>query len=42
MKPKDIKNKIHTGKKENRISHWLQPKDYEEYKDNWSIIGSGD
>lgn len=42
MKPEDVKNKIHIGQKDGRTSHWLQPKEYETYKDNWKIIGRGD
>ena len=34
-----IKNRIHKGIKEGRKSYWFQPKNYEEFKDNWDIIG---
>ncbi len=38
----DIKNRIHEGMNERgKKSYWLQPKDYEEFKDNWDIIGGG-
>lgn len=37
----DIKNRIHEGVKDGKKSYWLQPKDYEEFKDNWNIIGEG-
>ena len=37
-----IRGSIHRGEKEGRISHWLQPKQYEEFKDNWDLIGRGD
>ncbi|MCZ7392831.1 MAG: hypothetical protein ABOK23_03500 [Candidatus Methanoperedens sp.] len=40
-KTDDIKDRIHEGMKEGRRSYWLQPKDYEEFKDNWDIIGDG-
>lgn len=37
----EIKNHIHEGIKNGKKSYWLQPKDYEDFKDNWSIIGDG-
>jgi hypothetical protein len=39
--PKDVYKKIHKDQAEGRISYWLQPKDYEVFKDNWNLIGSG-
>ncbi len=36
-----VKEDIHKGEKNNKISYWLQPKKYEEYKGNWDIIGNG-
>lgn len=36
-----IKGRIHEGNKDGRKSYWLQPKDYEEFKDKWDIIGDG-
>jgi len=36
-----IKSRIHEGTKNGRKSYWLQPKSYEEFKDNWGIIGKG-
>ena len=39
--PKDVYKKIHKGQADGRISYWLQPKDYEAFKDNWNLIGSG-
>ncbi len=33
------KPRIHEGTKNGKKSYWLQPKDYEEFKDNWKIIG---
>ena len=36
-----IKNRIHEGIKGGRKSYWLQPKSYEEFKDNWEVIGKG-
>lgn len=32
------KARIHKGEKNDKISYWFQPKDYEEFKDNWEII----
>ncbi len=39
----EIKNKslIHEGIKNNKRSFWLQPKDYEQFENNWKIIGEG-
>ena len=36
-----IKNRIHEGIKDGRKSYWLQPKSYDDFKDNWGIIGRG-
>ena len=38
---KEVKNKLHKGEKEGRVSYWLQPKEYEIFKDKWDAI-SGD
>lgn len=39
----DVKNGslIHEGIRNERKSYWLQPKDYEQFKDNWEVIGEG-
>ena len=37
----EIKNRIHEGVKDNKKSYWLQPKDYEEFKNKWEKIGNG-
>ncbi|MGD0158857.1 MAG: hypothetical protein ABSB89_01000 [Candidatus Bathyarchaeia archaeon] len=37
----DIKNRIEKKTKNEKISYWLQIKNYEEFKDNWGIIGNG-
>lgn len=37
----EIRNKINTENKSGKISHWLEPKDYEQFKDRWSVIGDG-
>jgi hypothetical protein len=36
-----IKSQIHEGIRNNKVSYWLQPKKYEQYKDNWEEKGSG-
>lgn len=36
-----IKVRIHESGKGDKISYWLEPKDYEYLKDNWGIIGNG-
>ena len=41
IKSNEVKEDIHKGKKDNEISYWLQPKDYEKYKDKWDTIGDG-
>lgn len=38
---KEILDLIHEGRKNNKLSYWLQTKDYIEFKDNWDIIGEG-
>jgi hypothetical protein len=32
---------IHKGERNGNFSYWLQPRDYEMFKDNWGIIGKG-
>jgi hypothetical protein len=39
--PTQIRQKIHKGEKDGRISYWLQPKDYLEFRDTWKIVPSG-
>jgi hypothetical protein len=41
VKSNEVKDGIHKGKKDNKISYWLEPKDYEKYKDKWDTIGDG-
>jgi len=36
-----VKSRIHEGNKDGKKSYWLQPEAYEEFKDNWDIIGEG-
>ena len=38
---KDIESQIHRGERAGKISYWLQPKDYEGFKNNWELIGNG-
>ncbi len=37
----ELRSKIVTHDKAGKKSHWLNTKDYEPFKDNWSIIGKG-
>lgn len=37
----EVRNRLHKGVKDGRESYWLQPKEYEEFKDNWEVIGPG-
>jgi hypothetical protein len=41
MKIDAIRDSIHEGIKDGRKSYWLQPKNYEEFKDKWKLIGNG-
>ena len=41
MNSHEVKERLHRGEKDGKISYWLQPKDYEDFKDNWDIIGKG-
>ena len=36
-----LRDRIHEGIRGDKKSYWLQPKDYEEFKNNWGIIGDG-
>jgi len=40
LQEKEIKDSIHTGQKDGKISYWLQPKAYEkeEFKEKWNRI----
>jgi len=41
-KTKDIKPRIHEGTNaKGKKSYWLQPKMYEEFIDNWDVLGMG-
>jgi len=37
----EVKGRIHEGMKHEKKSYRLQPKDYEDFRDNWNIIGNG-
>ncbi len=41
MKSNEVKKKLHKRVKGNKISYWLQIKDYEEFKNKWEIIDRG-
>lgn len=43
MLPSEVKERAHRGQKEDRVSFWLQPTDYEHalFKDAWHRIGNG-
>lgn len=44
MLPSEVKDMVHRGEKEGRVSYWLQPNSYdrEEYREAWDRIGHGD
>lgn len=44
MKPEEVRRSAHRGKKEGRISFWLQPNKYhtDEFREAWDRIGRGD
>jgi len=37
----DIRDRIHEAHKDGKTSYWLQPKDYEGFRDQWATIGNG-
>ena len=41
MSSKEVKRRLHRGEKEGKVSYWLQPKQYEDFKDKWKIIDEG-
>jgi hypothetical protein len=43
LKPAEIRKRVHIGKKNGKITHWLQQPDYEHgrFRDRWDRIGSG-
>jgi hypothetical protein len=44
MKPEEVKQLAHRGEKEERVSYWLQPKQYDtdQFREVWDRIGRGD
>ena len=44
MKPEGFKQLAHRGEKEGRVSHWLQPNQYDtdQYREAWDRIGRAD
>lgn len=44
MLPIEVREKVHRGEKEGRISYWLQPTscDEDESRENWDRIEHGD
>ena len=44
MLTSEVKERVHRGEKDGRISYWLQPTSYdrEEYREAWERIGRGD
>jgi hypothetical protein len=44
MKPDEVKQLAHRGEKDERISYWLQPKQYDkdQFREAWDRIGRGD
>lgn len=41
LKAGEVRKRIHTGISPVGKSNWLQPKDYEGFRDRWSLIGRG-
>jgi len=41
LKPEEVKKNIHKGKKNKRVSYWLQRDKYSQYKNYWEKIGKG-
>jgi len=43
MLPSEVKERVHRGEKDGRISYWLQPISYDrsEFREAWSRIGYG-
>lgn len=42
MTPKEVRERAHEGRKDGRVSYWLQPKAYEvgDFRERWDRIGS--
>jgi hypothetical protein len=43
LTPEEIRDLVHKGEKNGKISFWLQPRDYEieKFRENWARTGSG-
>jgi hypothetical protein len=41
LKGEEVKKMVKKMMKDNRVSYWLQPKDYERYRNRWEVIGKG-
>ncbi len=43
MLPSEVKEMVHRGEKDGRVSYWLQPTSYDrdEFREAWSRIGHG-
>jgi hypothetical protein len=41
--PAEIRETVHRGEKDGKVSYWLQPRDYviEKFCEKWERIGSG-
>ena len=43
LTPDEVREVVHRGEKDGRISYWLQPREYEteRFREKWDRIGSG-
>ncbi len=43
LRPDEIRELVHRGEKDGRVSYWLQPREYEieQFREKWDRIGSG-
>lgn len=43
MLPSEVKQGVHKGEKDGKISYWLQPAEYDKnsFRENWNRIGHG-
>jgi hypothetical protein len=41
LKGEEVKKMVKKMVKDNRVSYWLQPKDYDRYRNRWEVIGKG-
>jgi hypothetical protein len=41
--PSEVRERVHRGEKDGRVSYWLQPGDYEQdkFREKWERIGHG-